>query len=154
MALFSEGSCYTCSKLCHLVNWSGWHQLSASFLHSCQQVKSNTQTVPHSRQPLSKDTWFLLSNHTSNTSAALNASIKTGRREHLLNVNYVPGLGMLMPYLSHHLTASHLISPSIHSFEWKKRFKMVNQWCWWSPMAVITWEASLSAYPLIQQFHF
>lgn len=124
------------------------------FMPTGKKQHANWCPQPHSWQPLSKDTWFLLSNHTNNASADLNASIKTGRREHLLNVNYVPGLGMLMPCLS---TSSHCISShlSSHPLIWmEEEIQNGESVVLMKPMAVITWEASLSAYPLIQQFHF
>ena len=122
------------------------------FMPTGKKQHANWCPRPNSWQPLSKDTWFLLSNHTSNTSADLSASVKAGRREHLLNANYVPGLGFHIIAL-HHISCLH--SPTHLNGRRDSKWSISGaDEARTTVMAVITWEASLSTYQLIQQFHF
>lgn len=150
MAVVSEGARCTRRGFYDLGN-----QPSVSLLHSVTPTSkkryANKFPKYHSQQPLSEDTWFLLSNHPSNTSADLNARAQARRREHLLNAYCVLGtvLVTLMPCLSYHITPPHhlSISPSTHSKE--GRDTRYSNWWWCSTTIVITWEAWQSQGPLV-----
>lgn len=126
MALFFEGS-YTCRGLCDLEKWSDWNQTSASLLHSCQQVKSNLQTPTAPLQRQRVGTEQASQQHTCR-SPRKSQSVEKG--EGLRCARDCASHFNALPCLSHHLIASHLISPPIHSLEGMKRFKIQ----WWGVM--------------------